>query len=168
MSEPTRVVVSIDSMSIEALQVALRYAIDMVQTASPPTTDVVLLTYTRSQLKGAALAAHLGTPPRTLAKGGRSTLSAGAVLRSETMSTLRSGRGCVIVAYYAERTMLEFVDRLAGVIGVVFVPEIPDEIADWRRTWARRCMAKRRRHEPLLSPTRSSSRLFGHSPVWST
>lgn len=134
MSAPIRVLVPIDSHAIEAFQVALEYAKAICQKAGA--SDVILLTHTKNQLDHTSLAGFLGSGAlRALAKGAV-LLQPGIRLHSETMRTIRRpARESVIIVYYAATDILDLVDGLQNIAGVVVVPDLPGTGDEWGRRW---------------------------------
>lgn len=135
MATPIRVLIPIDSQESEALRLALGYAQEICKKAA--SRDVLLVTHTKDQLRHTPLADHLGTNASKALLAGRSVpLPSGAALRHGTVATLRyfSGKAATI-AYYANETLLEFVDGMNGLAGVVAVPWVPGEADQWRERW---------------------------------
>lgn len=134
MSDPIRVVVPLDSQSKEAWETALAYAVAICKKQSA--TDVVLLTHTKSQITQTSLATLLGrSVVRALGKGPVS-ISGNRTLRAETKQTLKwVSKKTVIVAYYAEQSILDFVDGFQNVVGVVAVPDILGGADVWAQRW---------------------------------
>ncbi|MBI1687055.1 hypothetical protein [Caulobacter hibisci] len=136
MTQITRVMIPLDSQADETFSYALSYAKAIAEKAK--TNDVILLTHTKSQLDGSTGLSRMIGPgaAKALNKGQTASLPWGASLRYETMKTLRySARGAVIIAYYAEEKMLDFVDGLHDVGGVVAVPWVPGEADGWAARW---------------------------------
>lgn len=137
MSSPVRIVIPIDSDDPEAWSYAAGYADAIAKQAASDVRDVVLLTHTKQQLKHTSLASHMGEAAAKALLAGRTlSLPSGHQLRHATLQTLRgSGRGSVFIAYYADDGMLETIDGLAGVAGVVAVPWVADQIDGWTARW---------------------------------
>lgn len=73
---------------------------------------------------------------KALLAGHAVSLSSGRQFRHVTLQTLRgSGRGSVFIAYYADDGMLETIDAINGVVGVVVVPWVADQINGWTTRW---------------------------------
>ncbi|MBX3562613.1 MAG: hypothetical protein KF780_12480 [Sphingomonas sp.] len=135
MAPPIRVLIPGDSQQSEALGLALAYAQEIAKKADAP--NVLLVTHTKDQLRHTGLAANLGeNAAKALLAGRGVSLSSGAILRHGTLATLRYSSGNpVVIAYYADDKLLDFVDGLAGVKGVVAVPWVPGEADQWRERW---------------------------------
>lgn len=137
MSDPYRLIIPLVSQSAEAVQTALRAAVELARRATNPLTDIVLLTHGKTQITQTTLAGVLGGHAKALAKGQRVDLGGGIFLRNETMQTLKfSSSRIVVVVYYAEGRILEFVDGLSGVEAVVAVPEFPTSGEVWKKRWS--------------------------------
>lgn len=134
MTNTIRVLVPIDSHDKNALQTALAYARKICEQEN--FSDVVLLTHTKNQLTQTSLSGFLGKAVvQTLAKG-TASLSGGIKLHAETMRTMsQSARKSVVLVYYAEQSILDFVDGLHNIGGVVVVPEFEGEADDWSQRW---------------------------------
>lgn len=136
MATPIRVLIPIDSQAPEALALALGYAQEIAKKVG--TSDIILLTHTKHQLRHTGLASNLGDAVAKALLAGRNVpLPSGATLRYGTLQTLRymSDRP-VVIAYYADHELLDFVDGRSGVVGAVAVPWVPDEADQWRERWA--------------------------------
>ncbi|MBB4274135.1 hypothetical protein [Rhizobium mongolense] len=137
MPKPIRVVVPIDSHDPQAWKYGLAYALKIGAEAEPPAQDYILLTHTKQQLKSTSLAGHVGTQAaKALLANDSIRLSNGGHLRHATLQTLRgSGRRAVIIAYFAEDKMLETLDGLDLVAGIVAIPEFPRHAENWIARW---------------------------------
>ncbi|ETI59480.1 hypothetical protein C100_21155 [Sphingobium sp. C100] len=137
MVAPIRVLVPIDDSEPEALGVPLGYAKTIAQRKASRTDKVILLTHTKQQLRSTSLERHLGAQvSKALVANKSVSLGDGIMLRHETMQTLRFGAGnSVIIAFYAEDRILEFIDGLSGVLGVVAIPWPQDGAEAWSRRW---------------------------------
>jgi len=135
MTKIVRVLVPLDSQEPQTFGLALAYAEKISNAAGA--TDVILLTHTKGQLDGTGLSRFLGpTAAKTLIKGKPAMLSWGGSLHGETMKTLRyQARNSVIIAYYADEKLLDFVDGLSSVSGVVAVPWVAGEADGWAARW---------------------------------
>lgn len=134
---PVRVVVPLDSQDPEAWQYALAYAKKIASAASPPVQKYILLTHTKQQLKGTVLGDHVGaSASKALLANKPIALSDGGQLRHETLQTLgMTGRGAVMIAYFADDKMLESIDGLDMVAGVVAVPDLVGLADKWIARW---------------------------------
>jgi hypothetical protein len=130
-----RILIPLDSQDKRTFGLALAYA-EKIATAAG-VSDVILLTHTRGQLDGTGLSDFLGAAAsKALSKGTAANLSWGGKLHAETMKTLHyQARNAVVIAYYADEALLDFVDGLHSVAGTVAVPWVPGEADGWATRW---------------------------------
>ncbi len=116
---------------------AIAYAQDIGAKTKPPVEDFILLTHTKSQLRSTSLADHLGeTVKKALDQGRKPRMPAHGSLRHATLQTLSSVvRNAVVIAYYAEDRMLERLDGMTGLAGIVAVPDLPGNADGWIERW---------------------------------
>jgi hypothetical protein len=136
MTKIVRALIPLDSQDEQTFGLALGYAKEICKATGA--TDVILVTHTKGQLDGSTgLSRFLGPGPlKALNKGGTATLPWGARLHSETVKTLRyQARNAVVIAYYADEKLLDHVDGLHSVAGVVAVPWLPGEADGWAARW---------------------------------
>lgn len=137
LEEIVRIVVPMDSQSKEAWLVALGYANTLCQQQPDKFQKVLLLVHTRTQLEHTVLATHLGKAQlKALLDGAEVGLPSGAKLRFATKRTLSSNQSrTVVIVYFADDGILEVVDGLVGVAGVVAVPDFQEGASEWRSRW---------------------------------
>lgn len=138
MTDPVRVLVPLDSQAPETVQFAFAYARKVAE-RSPTPPDVVLLTHTKAQPGFMALDAVLGVRgAKALAKG-PVALPWGSQLRSETLQTLKSSvvgpKPAIAIVYFAEPKILDTVDGLRNLAGVIVVPDQPGGADAWTARW---------------------------------
>ena len=134
MTAPLRVLVPVDAYDAESFRLALGYAQRICEKVG--SQDVILLTHTKNQLSHTSLSRFLGPAAVKALDKGPVPLSWGGRLNAVTMKTLSySARNAVLVVYYAEPKILDFVDSLTSVAGVVAVPDIPGEADTWVARW---------------------------------
>ena len=140
MPTPSRIIVPLDDSDPQSLGLALGYARHLAENASPKVNRVVLLTHTKNQLHRTSLANHLGAQAtKALLANKPVRLGDDVMLHHETMQTLRYGaNNAVIIAFYAEDKILDFIDGLSGVMGVVAVPWPLDGAKVWTDRWTPR------------------------------
>lgn len=136
MTKIVRVLLPLDSQDEQTFSFALAYA-EQIATSSGA-SDVILLTHTRAQLDSTGLSSFLGSAgSKALTKGKTINLSWGGRIRAETMKTLGyNSRNSVVIAYYADEPLLDFVDSLHGVAGAIAVPWVPGEADGWAARWS--------------------------------
>jgi hypothetical protein len=137
MSSPVRVIIPIDSNDPAAWSHATAYVKAIGAQTQPASQNFVLLTHTKNQLKGTSLESHIGgAAAKALLAGTNVSLPSGGQLRHMTLKTLGgSATGAVIIAYYADDGMLDVIDGLSGIIGIVAVPELLNQIKGWIARW---------------------------------
>ncbi len=135
MTRIIRVLIPLDSHEEQTFTLALSYAEQIAKAAG--VLDVILLTHTKRQLDRTGLSRFVGpAASKALTKGKTASLSWGGKLHGETMNTLRyQTRSSVIVAYYANEALLDFVDGLRDIAGAVAVPWVPGEAHGWAARW---------------------------------
>jgi hypothetical protein len=149
MGEPTRVLVPVDAYDAESFRLALGYAQKICEKVGAQ--DVILLTHSKNQLSHTSLSRFLGPAALKALDKGAMSLSWGGRLNAETMKTLRySARNAVVVVYYAEPKILDFVDGLASVAGVVAVPDIAGEADAWVARWGAIVHGQAQQPPPIL------------------
>lgn len=136
MTKTVRVLIPLDSQDAQTLKYALAYAEKIAARAK--VSDVILLTHTKTQLDGPGLSQGLGpTAAKALSKGTTFNLHWGGKLHAETIRTLEyKARNSVVIAYYADEKLLDLVDGLHGIAGVVAVPWVPGEADGWAARWS--------------------------------
>lgn len=136
MNKYIRVLVPLDSQSEQTFGLAMAYAEKIAK--STGVAEVILLTHTKSQLDGTGLSGFLGsTATKALLKGKTANLHWGGRLHAETIRTLRyQARNAVVIAYYANEALLDFLDGLHSVAGAVAVPWVPGEADGWAARWS--------------------------------
>lgn len=136
MTKIFRVLVPLDSQDEQTFGLALAYAEQIAKAAG--VSDVILLTHTKGQLDGTGLSRFLGpAASKGLTKGKTVNLSWGGKVHGQTMKTLGyQARSSVVIAYYADESLLDFVDGLHGIAGAVAVPWVPGEADGWAARWS--------------------------------
>lgn len=135
MTKIVRVVVPLDSQDEQTFGIALAYAQQIAKSAG--VSDVILLTHTRGQIEGTGLSSFLSPAASKLLTNGKTiSLSWGGRLHGETMKTFGyQVRSSVVIAYYADEALLDFVDGRQGVAGTIAVPWVPSEADGWAARW---------------------------------
>lgn len=146
-----RVLIPLDSHEQATFQTALAYASAICERAGSDIRDVVLLVHTKGQLDSTSLGGFLG-------KANLKALNAGAVplpgdlrLTLETVKArLMLARRSVIIAYYADKKLLDVADGVRNAAGVVAVPWVPGEADDWAARWGARVHGEEPRAQAAL------------------
>lgn len=137
MTPIPRLLVALDSHHPQAWQIALAAANQICANAGSSVRNVVLLIHTKAQLNHTDLFGYIGTAPaKALGRGDAVNLSSGAKLRCETLKTLRYlSAKTVVIVYWADVSILDHVDGLTNLAGVIAVPEFPDDASQWEERW---------------------------------
>jgi hypothetical protein len=134
MTKIVRVLIPLDSQNAETFGLALAYAEKIAKQIG--VSDVILLTDTKQQLESTGLSGFLGSAAKSLSKGKTLNLAWGGNIRGETIRTLGyRARNSIVIAYYADESLLDFVDGLHGVVGAIAVPWIPGGADGWAARW---------------------------------
>ena len=131
-----RVLIPIDSQDPQSWQYALAYARKIGEQQDKP-TDIVLLVHTKRQIDGTSLTGHIGRQQaKALSGGKRLQLQSGQKLSLKTLNTMgQMLNNAIIIAFFADAKMLDAVDSLRGVVGVVAVPDLPGDADQWVARW---------------------------------
>lgn len=144
-NQPIRVVAAKDGYAENALDLALGYADAVADQKELSEPDFVILTHTKAQLGSTTLASMLGTHAAKALKNGQKVGSSIGSVRHATLQTLgHSGRGSIIIAFYADDKMLDKIDSLPGISGIVAVPHLEGDLDNWATTWNARVHGKER------------------------
>ncbi len=137
MKSCQRIVIPVDPYDGSSWSYAAKYA-DLLIESDPSIGNVILLQYTKGQFRDSSLAGFLGRQvSKALINGRSAKLPSGATLRLETKQTLSHiVKPTIIIVFYASDKILEFVDSLENVAGVVVVPDIADDLEDWIKRWS--------------------------------
>lgn len=137
MPAPLRILIPLEGDDPNAWAQAVGFADAIAERASASAREIILLTHTKDQLRRTSLSDHMGEPAAKALLAGRPVgIASGRQLRHATLQTLRgSARGAVVVAYYADDSMLEKLDGLDGLAGVVAVPWVTDQVQGWTARW---------------------------------
>jgi hypothetical protein len=133
-----RIFLPVDGYDEISWPLALQCAEQINGAHSPAIRDVVLLLHQQSILDHSTLAGFLGISHAKALRAGKSLgLPSGATLRLETKKTIRHfGRPTTIIAFYADDAILEIVDGLKKVAGVVAVEDLKGSAAEWKARWS--------------------------------
>lgn len=134
---PVRVVVPLDSQAKTSWDHAIAYAKKICEGSQGQITKIVLLTHTKTQMTGTALGSHIGSAAaKSLSSGGVIAIGGGGALSYQTMRTMPMVlRNTIIIAFFAEPKMLDYIDGLTAVSGVVVVPDLAGDADGWIARW---------------------------------
>lgn len=133
-----RVLVPDDNQGTEAIRTAIQYVEEVCELKKDVVEEVILFIPAKNLLKHTSLAVALGEKQSTrLHDGGTVSMSSGIPMRAETIKTLRwTSKNCIILAVYSDQKMLDKVDALSNLAGIIAIPHLPDALAEWKRTWS--------------------------------
>lgn len=133
----TRIVVPSDSQDHQTWLLAMAYGLKLC-TDHPERFDrIVLVVHTQEQVRGTVLGAFLGKPAQKVLLSGRPVPTGhGPSLSLVTKARLPfTFNKAVIVAYFADDVLLEQLDGIRGLDGIVVVPDHPPSIRHWVDRW---------------------------------
>lgn len=138
MGKLHRIFLPVDGYDEISWPLALQCAEQINCAHSPAVRDVILLLHQQSILDHSTLAGFLGSPHAKALRAGKSLgLPSGATLRLETKKTISHlARPTTIIAFYADDTILEMVDGLKNVAGVVVVEDLKGSANQWKARWS--------------------------------
>ena len=128
-----RIIVVDDAKRVDTLKMALAYSVKLGDAVHA----VILLTHTKSQLFHTSLADDLGQAvTKSLSDGKPVNFGPSHSISHRTLQTLKHNpTKAVLIAYYAEAKMMDFVDSLDNLVAVICVPERLEEVENWRARW---------------------------------
>lgn len=131
-----RIVVISDTQDVKSWQISLAYAEKIVEQSAKP-TNIVLLVHTKREIDKTFLAHHIGvSDAKDLSSGRPIQLQSGSKLSLSTLETIdQTFNGEVIIAFFADKTLLDVVDLLVGSPGIVAVPVFLHECDYWVDHW---------------------------------
>ena len=138
MTTVPRILIALDSHDPIAWQAAVRAADTICASSKGVIQNVVLLVHTKAQIDQTDLARHIGAAhAKMLSRGDALNLPSGAKLRCETVRTLSHlSAKTVVIAFWAAAGLLDHVDGLKNLGGIVAVPEFPDSADAWEERWS--------------------------------
>jgi len=139
MAKVHRILLPVDSDAPESWPLALQAAEEIDTVSTPKVTDVVLLLHVKSILPHSGLEGFIGKAQSKMLRDGKQLrLPSGAQLRLETRRSLSLSfaRLTTVISFYADDGILELVDGLRNVAGVVAVPEYLGYASEWKTRWS--------------------------------
>lgn len=138
MVKPKRIFLPIDGYDPNSWPLAIHCAEQINAAHAPPVSDVVLLLHQQSILAHSSLSGFMGDQiVKALRAGKPVRLPSGAALRMETKRTISHlARATTIIAFYADDAILEMVDGLTNVAGVVAVEDLKGSANQWVARWS--------------------------------
>ncbi|MFP5446565.1 MAG: hypothetical protein ACLGIY_23830, partial [Betaproteobacteria bacterium] len=133
-----RVLVPDDDQSEEGINLAFGYADEICKWSQGRVQEAILFVPGKDSVKYTTLASALGEKSaKKLHDGGVVALPSGVPMRLETVRTLRwVAKPSVLISVYSDQKMLDQVDSIKNLLGIVAVPHIPGALEGWKRTWS--------------------------------
>ena len=136
--KPIRILVPGDSQSKEAISIAIAYADEICKQQQGGVQEAILFVPGKESVRSTTISAAIGDQnAKKLQDGGLVLLPTGTPLRLETIRTLRwVSKQSVLISIYSDQKMLDQVDSVENLVGIIAVPHIPDALKQWQRTWS--------------------------------
>ena len=136
--ETIRILIPGDDQSVNAISLVFSYTNAICKLSKGAVQEAILFVPGKTSVKFTTLSAALGERyAKTLHGGGTVALPSGIPMRLETVRTLRwATKPSVLIAVYSDQKMLDQVDSVKNLFGVVAVPHIPEALEKWEKTWS--------------------------------
>lgn len=133
-----RVLVPGDDQSEEVISLALGYADEICKLSQGKVQEAILFVPGKDSVKYTTLASALGERnAKKLHDGGVVALPSGVPMRLETIRTLRwVTKPSVLISIYSDQKMLDQVDSIKNLFGIVAVPHVSEALEAWQKTWS--------------------------------
>lgn len=133
-----RVLIPSDGQSEKAISHAFGYADEIYKLSQGKVQEVILFVPGKDSVKHTTLTSVLGERnAKKLRDGNVVALPSGVPMRLETIRTLRwVTKSSVLISIYSDQKMLDQVDSINDLFGIVAVPHIPEALDEWQKTWS--------------------------------
>lgn len=133
-----RVLIPGDNQSEEVITLAFGYADEICKLSQGKVQEAILFVPGKDSVKYTTLTSALGERnAKKIHDGGVVALPSGVPMRLETIRTLRwVTKPSVLISIYSDQKMLDQVDSIKNLFGIVAVPHIPEALEGWRKTWS--------------------------------
>lgn len=133
-----RVLVPGDDQSEEIISLAFGYADEICKLSQGKVQEAILFVPGKDSVKYTTLTSALGErKAKKLHDGGVVALPSGVPMRLETIRTLRwVTKPSVLISIYSDQKMLDQVDSVKNLFGIVAVPYVPEALEGWQKTWS--------------------------------
>lgn len=133
-----RVLVPGDDQSEEAISLAFGYADEICKLSQGKVQEAILFVPGKDSVKYTTLASALGERnAKKLHDGGVVALPSGVPMRLETIRTLKwVTKPSVLISFYSDQKMLDQVDSIKDLFGIVAVPHVLEALEGWQKTWS--------------------------------
>ncbi len=130
-----RILVPVDSYDPSSWAIALQYA-KVICEADERAPKVALIVHTMQQISSTSLSGFLGERQAKALKSRKPLSFEGGTLRLETMKTMPSiMRDTVAIVFYADEQLIDKVEDVNGLNGIVAVPWVAGELDSWASRW---------------------------------
>jgi hypothetical protein len=137
MTQTIRIVVPSDSQDHQTWSMALAYGLKLCADHPDRFDRIVLVVHTQDQIKATALGAFLGKAVQKALLAGRPVPTGhGPSLTLLTKAKLPfTFSKTVVIVYFADDGLLEQLDGIRGLHGIVVVPDHPASVTHWVDRW---------------------------------
>lgn len=131
-----RVLIPSDDQKAEVI--AFGYADEICKLSEGFIQEAILFVPGKENIQYTSLSTALGEKnTKKLHTGGTINLPCGIPMRLETIRTLRFvTKPSVLISVYSDQKMLDQVDPIKNLYGIVAIPYIPEALEKWRKTWS--------------------------------
>ncbi|QWT44898.1 hypothetical protein [Azospira inquinata] len=133
-----RVLIPGDDQSEEVIALAFGYADEICKLSQGKVQEAILFVPGKDSVKYTTLTSALGERnAKKLHGGGVVALPSGVPMRLESIRTLRwVTKPSVLISIYSDQKMLDQVDSIKNLFGIVAVPHVPEALEGWQKTWS--------------------------------
>lgn len=131
-----RVLIPCDDQKAELI--AFNYANEICKLSKGLIQEAILFIPGKENIRFTTLSAALGeATAKKLLAGDTFSLPCGIPMRLETIRTLKFvTKPTVLISVYSDQEMLDQVDPITNLFGIVAIPHIPDALEKWQKTWS--------------------------------
>lgn len=131
-----RVLIPNDDQKSETI--AFGYANEICKLNEGYIQEAILFIPSKVNINYTTLSTALGEAnTKKLKAGDTITLPCGVPMRLETIRTLKFvTKPSVLISVYSDQAMLDQVDPIINLFGIVAIPHIPNALEKWQKTWS--------------------------------
>ena len=133
-----RVLIPVDGQDQNAISLAFSYADEICKSSHGEVQEVILFVPGKDSVKYTTLTSVLGEGnAKKLHGGGVVALPSGIPIHLETIRTLKwVSNPSVLISIYSDQKMLDQVDSIRNLFGIIAVPHVSDALEGWQNTWS--------------------------------
>ncbi|MDO9479450.1 MAG: hypothetical protein U1D69_09170 [Polynucleobacter sp.] len=133
-----RVLIPGDTQNEEDILLAIQYADKICELKQGTVQEATLFAPGKESVRYTTISTAIGEKnAKKLHDGGVVLLPTGIPMRLETIRTLRwISKPSILISVYSDQKMLDQVDSLANIVGIVAIPHAPDALQQWESTWS--------------------------------